>query len=65
MPFGLRVVRVVVVVAPLAGATVAYAVEGGSLGAALVLGGLMSGGIWLLAWWLLGKTGLRARDRAR
>jgi hypothetical protein len=59
MPRGIKVVYLGTGLAPLAGAMGYFAIEGGSLAAALVLGTLMSGGALLGSWWLAGKTGLR------
>jgi hypothetical protein len=56
--FGTKVVRMLVVLAGAAGVMIFYAVEGGSLVAALVIAGFITGGTLLVAWWLMRKTGL-------
>jgi hypothetical protein len=62
----MRVMLVVIVCAPLAGALLEYAGGGGSFWAALILGMLMTVGTLVFAWWLAGKTGVRRDwERAR
>lgn len=48
----------VVIFAIWAGVMIVYAVEGGSLLAALIIAGLITCGTLLVAWWLMRKTGL-------
>ena len=48
----------VVMFAIWAGVMIVYAVEGGSLLAALIIAGLITCGTLLVAWWLMRKTGL-------
>jgi hypothetical protein len=61
---GMRVMLVLIVCAPLAGALLEYADGGGSFWVALILGVLMTVGTLVFAWWLAGKTGVR-RDWER
>jgi hypothetical protein len=56
--FGIKAVCVLVVLAGGAGVMIGYAVEGGSLVAALIIAGLIICGTLLVAWWLIRKTGL-------
>jgi len=49
MPLRGKVMCWAIVFAPLVGGMLFYATAGGSLAAALVLGGVTSGGIWLVA----------------
>jgi hypothetical protein len=56
--FGMKAVCVLVVLAGSVGVMIGYAVEGGSLLAALIIAGLITFGTLLVAWWLIGKTGL-------
>jgi flagellar basal body-associated protein FliL len=60
----MRVMLVLIVCAPLAGTLLGYANGGGSLWVALILGVLMTVGTLVIAWWLMGKTGVR-RDWER
>ena len=56
--FGTKVVRLLVVLAGVAGVLIVYAVEGGSLLAALIIAGLITCGTLLVTWWLMRKTGM-------
>lgn len=56
--FGTKMAYLVVIFAIWAGVMIGYAVEGGSLVAALVIAGFITGGTLLVAWWLMRKTGL-------
>lgn len=60
MAVGTKVMCWAIVFAPLAGTMLFYAIDGGSLAAALVLGVLMSGGIWLVSLVGVRKLGLPA-----
>jgi hypothetical protein len=56
--FKTKVVCLLVVFAGGAGVMIGYAVEGGSLLAALIIAGLITCGTLLVAWWLMRKTGI-------
>lgn len=56
--FGTKMAYLVVIPAIWAGAMIFYAVEGGSLLAALIIAGLITCGTLLVASWLMRKTGL-------
>jgi uncharacterized membrane protein len=56
--FGTKMANPVVISAIWAGAMIFYAVEGGSLLAALIIAALITCGTLLVSWWLLKKTGL-------
>jgi hypothetical protein len=56
--FGIKAVCVLAVLAGSAGVMIGYAVEGGSLLAALIIAGLIAFGTLLVVWWLIGKTDL-------
>jgi hypothetical protein len=56
--FGTKVMCSLVLLAVAAGVMIDYAVEGGSLLAALIIAGLITCGALLVAWWLMRKTGL-------
>ena len=56
--FGTKMAYLVVISSIWAGAMIFYAVEGGSLLAALIIAGLITCGTLLVAWWLMRKTGL-------
>jgi hypothetical protein len=62
--FGTKMMRLLVVFAGGAGVMIVYAVEGGSLLAALIIAGFITGGTFLVAWWLMRKTGL-SRELSR
>lgn len=56
--FGKKTAYLVVIFAIWAGVMIVYAVEGGSLQAALIIAGLITCGTLLVAWWLMRKAGL-------
>jgi hypothetical protein len=56
--FGIKAICLLVVFSGGAGVMTVYAVEGGSLLAALIIAGLITCGTLLVAWWLMKKTGL-------
>jgi hypothetical protein len=56
--FGTKMSNLVVIFAIWAGVMSVYAVEGGSLLAALIIAGLITCGTLLVARWLMRKTGL-------
>ncbi len=51
--FGIKMICLLVVFAGGAGVMIGYAVEGGSLLAALIIAGLITCGTLLVAWWLM------------
>jgi hypothetical protein len=55
---GIKMLCLFIVFAGGAGAMIVYAVEGGSLLAALIIAVLITCGTLLVTWWLMKKTGL-------
>jgi hypothetical protein len=55
--FAIRMLCLLIILAAGAGVMIGYAVEGGSLLAALIIAGCGICGTLLVAWWLMRKTG--------
>lgn len=56
--FATKMLCLLILFAGAAGVMIVYAVEGGSLLAALIIAGFITCGTLLVSWWLLKKTGL-------